>query len=412
MTRLRRKTPAAVAVIVVAAAGVFAAFAEDTDWPQYRGPNRDGVSSETGLLGEWPEGGPREIWRTSLGHGFSGISISAGRIYTMIGAGSEEFVVCLDVATGKEIWRRRTDSNFKDRFGDGPRSTPTVDGELVFALSAKGKLHALSTKDGQPVWVKDFPKEFGAEIPRWGYSSSPLVEGKLLLMDVGGKAGSSIVAFEKKTGSEVWRSQNDKAGYSAPVAMTVAGRRQVVFFTGTTLVSLSPEDGALLWKQDWKTSYDVNASTPIFIPPDRVFVSSGYDVGAAVYRVETDGKQARIEQVWQNREMKNKFSSSVLHEGHLYGFDEKTFKCIDAATGETKWQSRGLGHGSLIFADGHLFVLGDEGTLVLVEATSEAYREKGRAQIFDDKTWTVPTLSGGKLYLRDEKQIVALDVSG
>jgi outer membrane protein assembly factor BamB len=231
-------------------------------------------------------------------------------------------------------------------------------------------------------------------------------------MDVGGKAGSSIVAFEKKTGSEVWRSQNDTAGYSAPVAMTVAGRRQVVFFTGTTLVSLSPEDGALLWKQDWKTSYDVNASTPIFIPPDRVFVSSGYDVGAAVYRVETDGKQVRIEQVWQNREMKNKFSSSVLHEGHLYGFDEKTFKCIDAATGETKWQSRGLGHGSLIFADGHLFVLGDEGTLALVEATSEAYREKGRVQIFDDKTWTVPTLSGGKLYLRDEKQLVALDVSG
>ena len=395
-----------------ALAGSFAVLAEDTDWPQYRGPNRDGVSSETGLLDQWPEGGPKELWRTSLGQGFSGISISGGRIYTMFGEGSDEFVVCLEGATGQEIWRRRTGSNFKDRFGDGPRSTPTVDGELVFVLGARGALLALGATDGQPVWSRDLPGEFGAETPRWGYSSAPLVEDKLLLVDVGGQRGSSVVAFDKKTGKEVWRSQNDKAGYSAPLAMTVSGQRQVVFFTGTTLVSLSPEDGTLLWKQAWKTSYDVNAATPIFIPPDRVFVSSGYDVGAAVYRVKVDGQQAEVEEVWHNREMKNKFSSSVLHEGHLYGFDEKTFKCIDAATGETQWKFRGLGHGSLLFADGHLVVLGDDGTLVLVEATAEAYREKGRAQVFDGKTWTVPTLSGGKLYLRDEKQLVSLDVSG
>jgi len=393
-------------------AGSFAVLAEDTDWPQYRGPNRDGVSSETGLLDQWPADGPRELWRTSLGQGFSGLSISGGRIYTMLGEGSDEFVVCLEGATGEEIWRSRSGANFKDKFGDGPRSTPTVDGELVFALGAKGALHALSTTDGKPVWKRDLPREFGAKAPRWGYSGAPLVEGKLLLVDVGGKAGSSVVAFDKKTGKEVWRSQSDKAGYSAPVAMTVSGQRQVVFFTGTTLLSLSPEDGTLLWKQDWKTGYDVNAAAPIFIPPDRVFISSGYDVGAAVYRVKVTEKQSEVEEVWRSREMKNKFSSSVLHEGHLYGFDEKTFKCIDAATGETKWKFRGLGHGSLIFADGHLVVLGDSGTLVLVEATADAYQEKGRAQIFDGKTWTVPTLSGGKLYLRDEKQLVSLDVSG
>ncbi len=412
VSKTKSRLLAVVAATGLALAGSVAVLAEETDWPQYRGPNRDGVSSETGLLDQWPEGGPKELWRTSLGQGFSGISISGGHIYTMFGEGSDEFVVCLDGATGKELWRRRTGPNFKDRFGDGPRSTPTVDGELVFVLGARGGLHALGTKDGQPVWSRDLPGEFGAETPRWGYSSAPLVEGKLLLVDVGGQGGSSVVAFDKKTGKEVWRSQNDKAGYSAPLAMTVSGQRQVVFFTGTTLVSLSPEDGTLLWKQAWKTSYDVNAATPIFIPPDRVFVSSGYDVGAAVYRVKVDGQQAEVEEVWHNREMKNKFSSSVLHEGHLYGFDEKTFKCIDAATGETKWKFRGLGHGSLTFADGHFVVLGDDGTLVLVEATAEAYREKGRAQIFDGKTWTVPTLSGGKLYLRDQKQLVSLDVSG
>jgi len=388
--------------------GSFAVLADGTDWPQYRGPNRDGVSSETGLLDEWPEGGPKELWRTSLGHGFSGISMSGGRIYTMLSEGSDEFVVCLDGATGQEIWRTRCGPIFKDRFGDGPRSTPTVDGELVFALGAHGELHAMSAADGKSVWSRDFPGEFGARTPQWGYSGAPLVEGKLLLMDVGGKRGSSIVAFDKKTGEEVWRSQNDKAGYSAPIAMTVSGRRQVVFFTATALVSVSPEDGTLLWKHPWKTSYDVNAATPIFIPPDKVFVSSGYDVGAAVYQV----KEGEAQQVWQNRDMKNKFSSSVLHEGHLYGFDEKTFKCIVAATGETRWESRGLGHGSLIVADGHLIVLGDEGTLALVEANPAAYREKGRVQIFKGKTWTAPTLSGGKLYLRDEKQLVSLDISG
>jgi outer membrane protein assembly factor BamB len=412
MDQSSRGTKLAQLFTVFALAGSFAALAGDTDWPQYRGPNRDGVSSETGLLDQWSAGGPKELWRTSLGRGFSGISVSGGRIYTMFAEGSDEFVVCLDAATGQEIWRKGTGSNFNDRFGDGPRSTPTVDGELVFALGAKGKLHALGATDGQPLWSRDLPGEFGAEIPRWGYSSAPLVDGKLLLVDVGGQGGSSIVAFDKKTGKEVWRSQNDKAGYSAPVVMTVSGRRQVVFFTGTTLVSLAPEDGTLLWRQAWKTSYDVNAATPIFIPPDKLFVSSGYDVGAAVYRVKMDGRQAEVQEVWRTREMKNKFSSSVLHEGHLYGFDEKTFKCIDAATGETKWKFRGLGHGSLIFADGHLVVLGDEGTLVLVEATAAAYREQGRAQIFDGKTWTVPTLSGGKLYLRDEKQLVSLDVSG
>jgi outer membrane protein assembly factor BamB len=181
-----------------------------------------------------------------------------------------------------------------------------------------------------------------------------------------------------------------------------------VFFTGTTVVAVSPENGSPLWKQPWKTSYDVNAATPVFIPPDRIFVSSGYDVGAAVYRVTATG----VELIWQNREMKNKFSSSVLHGGHLYGFDENTLKCIDAATGQTQWRARDFGHGTLIYADGHLLVLGDNGILALVEATAEGYHERARAQVFDGKSWTMPTLAGGRLYLRDQKQLVSLDIAG
>jgi outer membrane protein assembly factor BamB len=378
------------------------------DWPQFRGPDRNGVSSETGLRKQWPDGGPKVAWRIDLGGGFSGISVAAGRLYTMFSGDGEEFAICLDAATGREVWRFRTDANFKDMHGSGPRSTPTVDDEVVYVLSAKGKLHALGAGDGKPVWTRDLVSELGAETPRWGYATSPLVEGKLLLLDVGGRGESSLVAFDKASGKVVWRSQSDKAGYSSPIAVTIADRRQIVFFTGTTVVAVSPENGSLLWKQPWKTSYDVNAAMPVFIPPDRIFVSSGYDVGAAVYRVTATG----VEEVWRNREMKNKFSSSVLHGGHLYGFDEKTLKCIDAATGQARWRARDFGHGTLIYADGHLLVLGDDGALALVEATAEGYHERARARIFEGKSWTVPTLAGGRLYLRDQEQLLSLDMAG
>lgn len=382
------------------------------DWPQFRGPNRDGVSKETGILSSWPEGGPKVLWRTELGQGYSGISVARGRLFTMFGVGSDEFVGCFDAATGEQLWRVRADKTWKDRFGDGPRSTPTVDGDVVYALSARGTLLALGVKDGATLWTRDLREDFDAHPPQWGVSTSPHVEGRLLLVNVGGGKGSSVVAFHKKSGEEVWRSQDRKAGYSTPVAVTIGGVRQVLFFTGTALLSLLPEDGSLHWEQAWKTSYDVNASTPIFIPPDKIFISTGYDVGAALLRVKTEGERATVETVWKDRVMRNKFSSSVYVDGHLYGFDESTLKCIDAETGEMKWRARGYGHGSLTYADGHLVVLGDLGALALVEATPEEYREKGRFKVFKDKTWTVPTLAGGKLYLRDQKELVSLDISG
>jgi len=382
------------------------------DWPQFRGPRNDGISGEAGLSKSWPEGGPPELWRVELGEGFSGISIVGGRAFTMFAVAKDEFVVCLDASTGKEIWRSRADDKWKDRFGNGPRSTPTVAGKTVFALSARGTLVALSVEDGKRLWVKDLAEEYDAKPPRWGFSGSPLVEGRALLVDVGGKEAGSVVAFDTATGKEIWRAQEDKAGYSTPLAVTIAGKRQVVFFTGTGVVSLAPADGSLLWRMPWKTSYDVNAATPVYIAPDKIFISSGYDVGGAVIRVKSSESGFEVEDTWKSREMKNKFSSSVLHGAHLYGFDESTLKCIDAGTGEMRWQARGLGHGSLFYADGHLVVLGDKGTLVLVEATPEEYREKARTQPFKGKTWTVPTLSDGRLYLRDEKEMIALDISG
>jgi outer membrane protein assembly factor BamB len=402
-----RSWPVAAACLVLAGGAAGAA-----DWAQFRGPARDGVSGETGLAASWPEGGPRQVFRVPLGGGYSGISVAGGRLFTLFSRGEDEFAACLDAADGREIWRVRIDATWKDDIGPGPRSTPTVEGPTAFALSGRGKLFALAAADGRLQWQHDLVAEYGAAPPRWGVSTSPLIEGRLLLVDVGGRKGASIVAFDKASGAEVWRSQTDKAGYSAPIAITAGGLRQVVAFTGTRLRALAPADGALLWDLPWETSYDVNAATPVFIAPDRLFVSSAYNVGGALLRLDVAEGRVKASEVWRNTELKSKFHSAVLAGGQLYGFDEGTFKCLDPKTGETRWRQRGLGHGSLIVADGHLLALGDAGTLVLVQATPEAYRERARAQPFSGRTWTAPALSGGRLYLRDEKELVALEVGG
>ena len=383
------------------------------DWPQFRGPNRDGVARETGLLKSWPAGGPRVLWKIPAGEGYSQIVVSNGRLFTLYGQGGQEVAVALDAATGKQLWKVAIDRKYQSDMGNGPRSTPTVDGDLVYVLSANGKLAALGAKDGRKVWERDLRKELGARVPGWGVSTSPLVEGNLLLVDVGGSSGKSLAAFDKKTGKVVWTSQSDSAGYSAPIAVTVGGVRQVIFFTGTSVVSVSPKDGRLFWRVPWRTDWDVNAATPIFVAPDKVFISSGYGVGAALFQIKAAGGKAEVDEVWRSRGMKNQFSSSVLHNGTIYGFDDSTFKAIDAATGKEHWKQRGFSHGSLIAADGHLVVLSERGCdLALVEATPQDYREKGRTEVLSGKCWTAPTVANGRLYLRNEEELVALDWTG
>lgn len=380
------------------------------DWPQWRGPNRDGISSETGILKDWPEGGPKVLWKAPSGDGYSAIVIADGRLWTMYGQGSDEFLVCLDANSGKEIWRFRTDAKFRNSWGNGPRSTPTVDGSLVYALSSQSKLYALNASNGKEVWSHDLVKEYGAQVPNWGTATSPLVDGNLLLVDVGGDE-FGLVAFNKDNGKMVWKTATDLPGYAAPIAITVNGVRQIIFFTGTAVISVSPDNGRKFWSHGWRTDYDVNAATPIFIPPDKLFISSGYNVGAAVLQINTANGTAKVDEVWKSRVMRNKFSSSIFLNGHVYGFDEGTFKCVDINTQETKWAERGLGHGSLIYADEHFIVLSESGKLLLVAATPGQYIEKERLEVLDGRTWTVPTLSDGKLYLKNQDEILCLNFS-
>lgn len=408
MRRLLQPLPLILALCLVG--GLFSeGTAAAADWPQYRGPNRDGISPETAVLRDWPGGGPRVFWKVPLGEGFSQVAAVKDRLYIVYGQGSEEVAAALAASTGKQLWRVRLDNKYMSDQGNGPRSTPTVDGDLVYVLSASGQLAALKTANGQTVWRHDLKGEYGAAPPQWGISTSPLVEGNLLIVNVGGTNNRSVMAFDKATGKPVWGSQSDGAGYSAPIAVTVRGVRQVIVFTAGAIISLAPKDGHLYWRVPWRTDWEVNAATPIFFPPDKLFVSSGYDTGSALLQIKGTGSQVSAEEIWKSRGMKNTFSSSILHNGTVYGFDNATLKAIDAATGEERWKQRGLGHGSLILAGGNLIVLSEQGTLALLEATPKEFNQLGAIRVLQGKCWTAPTLADGRLYLRNEEHLIALD---
>ncbi|HYN23066.1 MAG TPA: PQQ-binding-like beta-propeller repeat protein [Thermoanaerobaculia bacterium] len=401
--------PALSLSLALLAAGSAAAL----DWPQFLGVNRDGVSAETDLPRSWPAEGPRVVWKRAIGEGYSGISVVGDRLYTMDSDGTTEYVLALEAGSGKEVWRVPAGPKLIDSMGNGPRTTPTLDGGTVYAMGSHGRLLALKAADGAKIWEVDLPQSFGAKRPNWGYSGSPLIDGDLLILEVGGKDGRGVVAFEKATGKVRWGALDGDAAYSSPVVMTIGGIKQYVVTrrAGSQTVALRP-DGSVLWTHPGPFSVIASA---LLIPPDRVYVSGGDDAGAVLMRIKieggTEGGKATVEELWKNRTMKNHFNNAVLVGPHLYGFDNATFKCLSIATGEQTWASRGLGKGSLLAADGNLLiVLSDQGTLLLVEATPGAYTELARFQAMEGKAWTAPTLANGRLYLRDHDEIVALEM--
>lgn len=386
------------------------ALASGNDWPQWRGPNRDGVSVETGLVKTWPEAGPNVLWRAEIGTGFSGMAVAAGRLVTMYAERGEEFVICYDAASGKELWRFKSDAAFPSQFGDGPRATPAIDGDLVYALGANGLLHALSVKDGKVLWQHNLREEYEAAIPQHGVSTSPILEGDLILVNAGGANNHAFVAFNKKDGRFAWASHFDNPDYAAPIAITVNGMRQIIFFTGSSLVSVSPKDGQVYWKHPFPPQA-YNAATPVFVPDNKIFISSGVEKGAALLEITTVDNKPAAKTIWESKVMRNDFSSSVLVGDYIYGFDRAILKCINVTTQEEKWAQRGYQNGTLIFADGHLIVLGERGKLGLVEANPNEFKEIATAQVLRGRCWTVPALADGKLYVRNQKELLCLDMS-
>ncbi len=380
------------------------------DWPQWLGPDRTGISTETGFLKTWPKGGPAVVWKKNLGEGFSGISVANGRVFTMFAEGDDEFVICLKEESGDEIWRFRTGAKFEEwQGGNGPRSQPTVDGDRVYVLGAEGWLYALDVVNGKMIWSVDLVDGLGGRFPRFGFSNSALVEGDLLFLEAATRKGT-FLALRRTDGEVAWASQNDVASYSSPIAVDLAGARQVVYFSGDAAVGLSPVDGSLYWRYPWKTSYDLNIATPIFVPPDQIFISSGYDHGAALLRIEAGAGGMAVTRVWESRRMKNHFGTSVLVGDYIYGFDNAILKCIEARTGKEQWKHRGYGKGALVYADGHLILLSDNGRLALARATPEGFKERAGAQVLSGRSWTAPTLANGRVFVRDMRKIVCLDL--
>ena len=406
MKTMNPRTLAGVAVLFLFVS--VTVVAQTADWPQWRGPNRDGISKETGLLKQWPAEGPSLVWKTTgAGRGYSTMAIAGGRIFTMGLRGDREYVIAFDVATGKEAWATPHGSVFRNDRGDGPRGTPTVDGGTVYALGGNGDLSALDARSGKVNWTMNMLQKFGGSNITWGISESPLVIGEKVLVNAGGP-GASIVALNKKDGSLVWKSQSDRSGYSSGVPLQIGNTTQVVFFTHTRAVGLDLKDGKLLWEYARPANDVANVATPV-IRGNRVFISSDYGTGAGLVEIKADGK---AEEVYFTKDMRNHHSSSILIGDHLYGFSGGILTAMRFDTGEVAWKDRSVGKGSLVFADGNLYAFSEGGVVGLVEATPTGYREKGRFKIQQDSlpTWTHPVVAGGRLYLRDQDTIYAYDV--
>ncbi len=387
-----------------------ATTAAQTDWPKYRGAHGDGVAPKQAVSETWGEGGPPELWRHEFGSGFSTVVAVGDRLYTMGAPGETEDAFCLDARTGKTLWQVPLGPRFADKFGDGPRATPTVDGDLVFAVSSTMHLAAIEIEGGKVRWQKNLLEEFGMAQPRFGFAASVVVAGGRAVLEVGAGEGKAVIAFARDTGEIEWTALDGGPSKSTPLLVELHGVPQLIFNRPTKMSALSL-DGEVLWTHEAARDVMVMAQ---FVPPDLVLTSSAYmGKGTIAVRVTKTGEGFETEQVWSNRRFRNHFNNSVLVNGHLFGFDNSTLRCIRAEDGGLAWSKRGFGKGSVMACGDVLYVLGDQGTLALVAADSTEYRESGRVQAMHDdegRCWTSPTLADGRLFLRNLKEIVAYDV--
>ena len=383
------------------------------DWPQWRGPNRDGISTEKGLLKAWPAAGPPLAWRTTgAGEGYSSFAAAHGRLYTMGARDGTEYVMAFDAATGKKLWERASGQRFSNDQGDGPRGTPVVDGTQLYSLGASGDLTSIEAATGKVAWKVNLLQQFGGGNIRWGLSESPLVLSDRILVNAGAR-GASIVALKKIDGSELWRSGNDGSGYSSAVTHTVGGIPQAIFFTAANAVGVDTRDGRQLWSYNRVSNRTANIATPI-VHGNRVFLSSDYGTGAALLELTASGKSIDAKEVYFTNEMRNHHASSILIGDHLYGFSSAILTAMKFDTGEVAWKDRSVGKGSMIFADDRLYLFSERGIVGLAEASPQAYREHGRFQLKtgSSPTWSHPVVANGKLFLRDQDTIYAYDIRG
>lgn len=380
-------------------------------WTDFRGPNRDGRYEERAVQTRWPEKGLPQIWKQPVGVGYASFVIADGRAYTIEQRRAQETVAAYDVATGRELWTQGWAAEFTDSTGDGPRATPTWSDGKLYAVGATGELRCLDAGSGKILWGKNILSDNGAGNLPWGVAASPLVVDDKVVVMAGGGGGKSIVAYNKQTGAPVWKSQGDTASYTSPMLVTLAGQRQVLAVTASRVLGLAPEDGSLLWSHPWETSMGINVSQPLIVDKNRFFISAGYGKGAALMEITGSGKSLSARKVWENTLMKNKFNSSVLHNGHVYGLDEGILTCLDVNTGERKWKGGRYGYGQVLLASGHLIVIADNGELALVRAAPDQYSELSRFAALSGRSWNVPAIADGRLLVRNATEMAAFNIS-
>jgi outer membrane protein assembly factor BamB len=393
-------------------AGAPAGAAEGAYWADFRGPGRNGIYAEKPILTEWPSSGLERLWKQPCGGGYASFVVAQGLAFTIEQRRDQEVVAAYELKTGRERWSNSWRAHFQESMGgDGPRATPVWDGGRLYAQGAEGELRCLEAATGKVIWRKNILEDNGASNITWAMANSPLIVDGKAIVTPGGSGGRSVVAYDALTGARVWSVLDDKASYTSPMEATLGGRRQLVVVTATRAVGLTLDSGKLLWEYPWRTEYDINAAQPIVVGPNRFFISAGYGHGAALVELTPKGDGFDAKTVWQNIRMKNKFNSSVLHEGHIYGLDEGILACVDAATGDQKWKGGRYGYGQLLLASGHLVVITETGDLVLVKATPSAHEEVARFSAIEGKTWNYPAISDGILLVRNTTEMAAFRIA-
>ena len=382
------------------------------DWPQWRGPRRDGVSAENGLMKQWPPDGPPLAWQiTGVGEGYSSFAVSGGRLFTLGARQGTEYVLALDAATGQKLWEVTNGRRFENDRGSGPRGTPTVEGDRVYVFGSSGDMSVLDAASGKVFWTQNLLQKYGGRNIQWGLSESPLVLNDRIIVSPGG-SGAAIVALKKSDGSLIWKSQDDEPGYSSAVLQTIGGVQQAVVFTADRALGVAVDDGRLLWSYDRVANRTANIATPI-TRDSRVFLSSDYGTGAALLSLAPDGRKLKASEVYFTNEMRNHHASSVLVGDHLYGFSSSILTAMHFDTGKVAWRDRSVGKGSVVVADNQLYLYSEDGVVGLADVNPTKYVERSRFRLRTGNlpTWSHPVVAGGKLYLRDQGTLYAYNVA-
>ena len=400
-------------IALVLATVALGAQSKALDWPQWRGPERNGISKETGLLKEWPRSGPPMAWSAAmLGAGYGSVAVAGDHVWVQGMRNRQSVVTSLNRADGKVTWVRIIGSAGENDRGSGPRGTPSVDGDRLYALTENGDLACLRVADGTVVWQRNILKDFGGQNIGWLISESPLVDGNLVIVTPGGRS-NGMVALDKMTGKTVWATKDlrDDAGYASPIVADVQGVRTVMTLTSEAAVGVRATDGKLMWRYTQVANGTANITTPVF-SDNKVFFTSAYGAGGALLGLRVVGEEVRAQEIYFTREMQNHHGGVVLVNGYLYGFNNSILTTLEFATGKMMWRDRSVGKGSIAYADGNLYLLSEDNVVGLAEATPAGYREKGRFTIADQglPSWSHPVVSGGRLFIRNQGTLAAYDV--